>query len=421
MCDRMIRRDAARTIRDALHGLAAVLFAVAGAVSASASAVAAQDSKVTGVRIGVDPDSKKLPKGTTRVVLDVSDKTPYSAFLLGDPYRLVIDLPEMEWSVDDDKAPSPKGVVDKLRYGLFRPGNSRVVVDLKSPVRIAAHAELKRPARLMFDLVPVPPARFKSGEVVSAANWRPPAAGPTAAPAGKKRSGDGRRVVVIDAGHGGVDPGAVRRRTYEKTITLDIAKEVKRKLEATGRYRVVLTRQRDIFLELRDRVKVAHEQDGDIFISLHADTHPKSVTRGASVYTLSETASDKEAAALAAKENRVDVIAGVNLSGYSDEVAGFLLSLRQRQTMNQSAVFANMAIRHLDKKKIRIVSKKHRFAGFAVLKSPDVPSILIELGYLSNKYDRKLLLKKDFRRRTASAILGSLDEYFKRLAKLDKQ
>lgn len=416
----MHRRNAIKSTRDLLLGLAAVLAAVSGGIGVSGIAVAAEDAKVTGVRIGVDPKSKKLPKGTTRVVLDVSAKTPYSAFLLGDPYRLVIDLPEMEWRVDDGKALGPKGVVDKLRYGLFRPGNSRIVVDLKSPVRIAAHADLKRPNRLMFDLAPVSVKEFKSGEVYKTANWSPPAAAPSAASVEKKRAGDGRRVVVIDAGHGGVDPGAVRRRTYEKTITLAVAKAVKAKLEATGRYRVVLTRRRDIFLELRDRVKVAHEHEGDVFISLHADTHPKTATRGASVYTLSETASDKEAATLAAKENRADVISGFDLSPYSPETGGILLELRQRQTMNQSAVFANMVVRHLDRNKIRIVSKNHRFAGFAVLKSPDVPSVLIEMGYLSNKYDRQLLLGKDFRRRAATAILGGLDEYFKRLAKLDR-
>ncbi len=406
-------RTQLRRTRTLRPGLAATFAILAPLVFTGAVAIA-EEAAVTGVRIGVNPDPGKLPKNTTRVVLDVSQATPYAAFLLGNPYRLVIDLPEIGWRVNGASALEPKGVVEKLRYGLFRPGNSRVVVDLSKPVRIARHIPLTGPDRLMFDLVPVAGDAFTSGEVLSAMNWRPPSNSPVPSPAPRPENGAAKRVVIIDPGHGGVDPGAVRGRIYEKNITLDFARELKRKLEASGRYRVVMTRNRDIFLELRQRVDVARANNGDVFISLHADTHPERVTRGASVYTLSETASDKEAAALAAKENRVDVIAGVDLSGHSSAVANLLIELRQRQTMNESAVFANMLIRQFGRSNVQVLSENHRFAGFAVLKSPDVPSVLVELGYLSNGSDRALLLSPTFRRNVASAVLGALDEYFRR-------
>lgn len=405
----MDHRSQLRPTRHLLCGLFSLLALLAFAESAGAKA-----PEVTGVRIGVNPDPKHLPRNTTRVVLDVSDATPYAAFLLGNPYRLVIDLPEVGWAVNGAASSEPKGVVERLRYGLFRAGNSRVVVDLAAPVRIAAHKPLTGPDRLMFDLVPISTNAFESGEILSATNWRPPSGGESRAPAVKPEAERTKRVVVIDAGHGGVDPGAVRGSIYEKHITAAVADEVRRRLEASGRYHVVLTRNRDVFLELRERIEVAHTNEADIFISLHADTHPKTATRGASVYTLSETASDKEAAALAAKENRVDVIAGVDLTGHSMAVANFLIELRQRQTMNESAVFANMLIDRFEGNGVRMLSGKHRFAGFAVLKSPDVPSVLVELGYLSNRYDRQELRSPKFRRNVASAILSAVDEYFRR-------
>lgn len=409
MSGTMSYRNDSRPLRRLLFGLSSILILLVFALPAFAG-----ESAVTGVRIGVNPDPKRLPKDTTRVVLDVSDALPYSAFLLGNPYRLVIDLPEVGWSVNGTSSLGPKGAVEKLRYGLFRAGNSRVVVDLTQPVKIATHTPLTGPDRLMFDLVPVSKGAFESGEVVSAMNWRPPRDDGPDAPTGKPAAAGTKRIVVIDAGHGGVDPGAVRGKTYEKYITFAIASEVARLLEASGRYHVVLTRNRDVFLELRERIEVARENEADIFVSLHADTHPKTATRGASVYTLSETASDREAAALAAKENRVDVIAGVDLTGHSPAVANLLIELRQRQTMNESAVFANMLIRQFEENGVRMLTDTHRFAGFAVLKSPDVPSVLVELGYLSNRYDRDMLQTPKFRRDVAAAILSGIDEYFRR-------
>jgi N-acetylmuramoyl-L-alanine amidase len=369
---------------------------------------AAKDPAVTGVRLGVND-------GKTRVVLDLTKAVPYSAFLLENPYRLVIDLPELDWGVNGDTGATARGVVEGMRYGLFRAGNSRVVVDLKGPIRIVAHSALAKPDRLMFDLLPVPKSKYKKGQTVALNNWKPPTGKAIPMPRAKKE-GDTRRVVIIDPGHGGVDPGAVRGKTYEKRVVMAVAQEVRRQLEASKRYRVIMTRNRDIFLELRDRVKVAQDSEGDIFISLHADTHPKRTTRGASVYTLSERASDKEAARLAKKENKGDIIGGLDLTPYSKETGDILRDLTVRRTMEESSVFANMLIAHFGKKKIKMQPyKTHRFAGFAVLKAPDVPSVLVEMGYLSNKTDKKILLSGGFRKKVGRAILASLDDFFKHI------
>ncbi|MDH3235738.1 MAG: N-acetylmuramoyl-L-alanine amidase [Alphaproteobacteria bacterium] len=375
---------------------------------------AASEPAVTGVRLGLDPPS--TTKGTTRVVLDLTNSVPYSAFLLGSPYRLVIDLPEVAWSADGGSKQETVGLVERLRYGHFRPGNSRVVVDLMGPAKIIRHSVLTKPDRIVFDIAPVGPARFAPGQKVGIDGWEPPNLAAMPLPKQKPGNVTGKRVVVIDAGHGGVDPGAVRGRTYEKRITLAIANAVKSQLEKSGRYRVVMTRSRDVFLELRERVEVAHANKGDIFISLHADTHPKGATRGASVYTLSQKASDAEAAALAAKENNADVIAGtpIDTAAYSDETIDILRDLQRRQTDRHSVVFARMLTGQLGKKGVALAQRKaHRFAGFVVLKSPNVPSVLVELGYLSNKDDRQMLQTPAFRSMVAKAMLASVDQYFK--------
>lgn len=386
----------------------ATAFIVAVTFLSFADIAAAKDPAVTGVRLGVND-------GKTRVVLDFTNAVPYSAFLLENPYRLVIDLPELDWSVDGDAADEKRGVVEGLRYGLFRAGNSRVVVDLKGPVNIVRHAALAKPDRLMFDLLPVPRSKYKKGQAVALNNWSPPTGKAIPMPQVKPK-GDTRRLVVIDPGHGGVDPGAVRGKTYEKRVVMAVALEVRRQLEASKRYRVIMTRNRDIFLELRDRVKLAQDSEGDIFISLHADTHPKRSTRGASIYTLSEKASDKEAARLAKKENKGDIVGGLDLTPYSKETGDILRDLTVRRTMEESSVFANMLIAQFGKKKIRMQPyKTHRFAGFAVLKAPDVPSVLVEMGYLSNKTDKKILLSKNFRKKVGRAVLASLDDFFKHI------
>jgi N-acetylmuramoyl-L-alanine amidase len=228
-------------------------------------------------------------------------------------------------------------------------------------------------------------------------------------------------VIVLDPGHGGVDPGTSSANGItEKEVVLTFARSLKTKLEATGRYEVYLTRDDDTFLPLRDRVAFAQKKGANLFLSIHADYFPSKVDKatGATVYTLSEEGSDEEARALAAKENFSDALAGVDLPTDSDEVlANILIDLAQRETQNRSVVFARSIVGELAAKG-GLHTKRLRSAGFRVLKAPDIPSVLLELGFLSNPDDEKRLTSDTWRDRTADAVEESIDAYFaKRVAR----
>jgi N-acetylmuramoyl-L-alanine amidase len=221
-------------------------------------------------------------------------------------------------------------------------------------------------------------------------------------------------VIVIDPGHGGIDPGATGvSGAHEKDIVLALGQTLAQTLRDTGRYKVVMTRDDDVFLSLKARVAVGRRNRADLFISVHADSAPGSSAQGASVYTLSEQASDREAEALARSENQSDIIAGVDLTKEADIVTSILIDLAQRETKNSSAKFAQILVPELQKVG-SLTHKTHRFAGFRVLKAPDVPSVLIEIGYLSNDADESSLRSSRWRRGMASAIARSVDTYFRR-------
>jgi N-acetylmuramoyl-L-alanine amidase len=307
--------------------------------------------------------------------------------------------------------------VTGYQIGAVERGRVRVTLDLAGPgvVRkaFAVPPEGSAPNRYVVDVEPA------TAQVVAVQT--PRASMPHSSTQAATRVGivppppkrpDTRRLVVVDAGHGGVDPGTIGASgTHEKTVTLAVAKELKSVLEASGRYKVVLTRDDDTFIRLRERVAKARAAGAELFISLHADSIGDRHHRGASVYTLSEVASDKEAEALAAKENKADLIGGLDLSHETPEVANILLDLAQRETMNYSARFAVSLVEELDRA-AKININPHRFAGFAVLKAPDVPSVLIEMGYLSNAQDEKALRDAGQRKRMAAAILKACDRFF---------
>lgn len=219
-------------------------------------------------------------------------------------------------------------------------------------------------------------------------------------------------VVAIDAGHGGFDPGATGiGGTFEKHITLSVARELAEALRDSGRYRVVLTRDSDLFLRLRERVRVAREERADIFLSLHADSNPDPRLHGVTVYTLSDQASDREAAMMAARENRVDALAGVEMDPEDDVMASILIDLAQRATRRESDALASFLVDHLGEV-ARLLNNTHRHAGFAVLTAPDVPSVLVELGHLSNAEDEQRLRSPDHRTRLVEALAEAVDAYF---------
>jgi len=388
---------------------------------------------VQSVRVGQHPDY-------TRFVMEISDKVDFKVTTLADPYRVVVDFPEMGWQLPKGFNPRMYGELSGFRYGLFRSGTSRIVLDAKSPVKIKQTMmlaprgnnqqwrfvmDLTRTSRSSF-LAMMKPATYPAQVAVqkvppqkhvsqSGAKARVPSMVPPKKP--KKRS---KHVVVIDAGHGGVDPGASGvSGSYEKHITLAIARQLRDKLKQTGRYKVILTRERDIFIPLRERTAIARRAGADLFISLHADTFKDKKVRGASIYTLSERASSKEAQALAERENKADLIAGVDLSDKADDLSFILLDMAQRDTLNQSSRFAETLVRDISLSS-KVLRNPHRFAGFAVLKAPDVPSVLIELGFLSNKYDERNLRSKKHRAKIAAAIKTSINRYFNRVEEANR-
>lgn len=366
----------------------------------------------------------------TRFVMDLTGPVKFSYFALVDPYRLVIDLPELRWQLPARPLPRNVGLIKSLRYGLFKAGASRVVLDMGGPMRITA-AFLVPPSgnrghRLVVDMKPSDRARFMA-ELVEPRRARGRARGRASAretaraapglpvPNRKPRARRDRRIIAIDPGHGGVDPGAIGRSgVLEKDITLRTARTLKRRLERSGRYKVILTRDRDVFIRLRDRIAIARRHDADLFISLHADSIRRAGIRGLSVYTLSEKASDKEAAELADKENKADLIAGVDLSAETPEVTDILIDLAQRETMNESVRFAAELVQEL-RRVTTLLRRTHRFAGFAVLKAPDIPSVLIEMGFLSNRQDERALRREGYRARIADSVAQAIDRYFERI------
>ncbi len=480
------------------------------------------------LRVGVSGD-------LTRFVMDLSGPVKFSYFALVDPYRLVIDLPELGWRLPARPLPKDVGLIKSLRYGLFKAGASRVVLDMGGPMQITGAflippsgnrghrlvvdmkpsdhasfmAELVEPrrararaqgraqppapaqetARASPDL-PVPkrkprargdrrviatdpgavgrsgapekdvtlrtartqkrrpegsgrnrgvltpdrasskaePVEPRRARARAQGRVRPPASARETAratpdppiPNRKPRARGGRRVIAIDPGHGGVDPGAIGRSgVLEKDITLRTARILKRRLERSGRYKVVLTRNRDVFIRLRDRIAIARRHDADLFVSLHADSIRRAGIRGLSVYTLSEKASDKEAAELADKENKADLIAGIDLSAETPEVTDILIDLAQRETMNESVRFAAELVQEL-RRVSKLLRKTHRFAGFAVLKAPDIPSVLIEMGFLSNRQDERALRQESYRARIADSVALAINHYFERIEQAER-
>ncbi len=241
----------------------------------------------------------------------------------------------------------------------------------------------------------------------------------TAADLGKQKPKNAKPVIVIDPGHGGIDPGTSGASgAVEKMVVLEYAQALRTRLQKSGHYQVVLTRDRDQFIMLRKRVEIARKAEGDIFISLHADSAP-GAARGLSVYTVSEKASDDEAEKLAARENKADVLAGINLEGEREDVAGILISLAERDTKNRSATLADTLVTSLDDK-VHLLPDSHRFAGFAVLKAPDIPSVLIEIGFLSHPQEEKLIKSKAYRDKVINGIASGVDDYFKKERQLQE-
>jgi N-acetylmuramoyl-L-alanine amidase len=356
-------------------------------------------------------------QGQARLTNEISDPVDNRSFTRVNPNRVVLDMPEVLWRMPQEVRPSGRGPVRSYRYGVFRKGESRFVIDLNQPVKVEK-PRLVPPEgglgfRLLIDLSPATPAAFAAGAGWPADLAPTPGTAVASLPRAPIQGDNRKRTIVVDAGHGGIDPGTHGATgLQEKNVVLAVARELRKSLESTGRYRVQLTRDNDVFIPLRERVNIARAAHGDLFVSLHADSSERRDIRGASVYTLSEDGSDREAMKLAEKENMSDVIAGVDLAGENNPVASILIDLAQRDTMNRSARFAETVVSSLPVATSVRATTPHRAAGFAVLKAPDIPAVLVELGYLTNSQDESEMATDIWRGRVAQAIRGAIDAHF---------
>jgi N-acetylmuramoyl-L-alanine amidase len=376
------------------------------------------DASASGARLAGDRER-------TRFIADLSKKVDVHVFALGNPYRVIVDAADVSFQMPSGLGKERRGLVSAYRYGLFAPGKSRIVIDINNPFFIDRYFVIEarddQPARLVIDLVPTNEATFLAK--LREAKQKRVENGPAPQPQPPARVSYAKPIIVIDPGHGGVDPGTSSvSGVTEKEIVLKFAERLKQKLAATGRYEIHLTREDDTFLPLKERVAFAQKRGAGLFLSIHADYFPVEIdgdARGATIYTLSEKASDAEAKALAAKENFSDVIAGIELPSDSDEVvANILIDLAQRETQNRSLVFARSLVGELANKNT-LHTKQLRSAGFRVLKAPDVPSVLLELGFLSNPDDEKQLTSEAWRDRMTDSVAAAIDGYFaKRIARM---
>jgi N-acetylmuramoyl-L-alanine amidase len=386
-------------------GAAGNIVGVAATTPAAASEPAGTETQVKAIRLVGDG-------GRTRLIVDMSHETEFGLLRLRNPYRLVIDLPKTKFGFEPDPAEG-RGLVEDYRYGLVGPGRARIVLDLKGPVNVVQSFMQPsgggQPARIVLDLAPGTAEDFARAE----ARERQA----RLAIAGRKGDKLTRRprssmpVVVIDPGHGGIDTGAVASRDLvEKNLTLVFAEKLAKILNERGNVEAILTRTEDVFMSLGDRVKVARLNEAALFVSVHADIVPQAYVRGATVYTVSDEASDEMAAGMAERENRSDILAGLAIEDQPDEVADILFDLARRETKNLSIRFAKTLIRDI-RPQLTLNKSPWRRAAFLVLKAPDVPSVLFELGYISNEQDQELLVSEEWRGKTTKAMADAIERF----------
>ena len=355
----------------------------------------------------------------TRLVFDLSGPVESSAFVLADPDRVIVDLPQTDFLLDPESGklahgPHRKtGLATAFRFGQFAPGKSRIVIDLRAPAKILRAACEKNDGdgrtTLVIELARTDRASFEAGvqqaraQIAARVQEKKPQ---------KPESASVKPVIMIDPGHGGIDRGAMVNGLIEKDLVFDFAKSVAAKLETEGRFKVVMTRDGDSFVPLSERVRMARDGNAALFVSIHADTlSDASDVSGATVYTVSDRASDAEAARVAQKENQSDAAAGLDKTEDDSDVSGILFDLTRRETRAYSHYFAHTLVNywraagHLNK-------NPQRSAGFRVLKAPDVPSVLLELGYLSNPNDGLALNSPEWRDKASSQVARAIEAFF---------
>ncbi len=368
---------------------------------------------VTGAQISISG-------ARTTFAMQMSQGAKAEVFTIANPYRVIIDLPDVAFRLPGGTGNQGRGLISTFRYGLFAEHQGRIVIDTTGPVKIVTaemtHKGASGAVELNITLEPTDEASFAA----RVAPQKPPdnAEDEEVIEATPERKSKSRPVVVIDAGHGGIDPGATGPNNIaEKTLVLAVAQQIEADLKKKGAYDVKLTRTGDVFVPLDKRLKMSRDFGADLFISLHADSISEmalaEAIRGATVYTLSERASDERARQMAEKENASDLIAGldgVDVPG-KDQVKGILIDLMKRETANFSADFSNLLVLRLGKS-IKLSKAPQRSAAFKVLKQTNAPSVLVELGYMSNSKDQGEMVTQAWQSKVAASIVGAVDNYF---------
>lgn len=355
----------------------------------------------------------------TTILFDLGGPTEVHTRSLARPPRVIVDLPETEFRLPPATGRTGQGLITAFRFGLIEAGKSRIVLDTAEPARVASAevvlAEAGSAFRLQIELVPTTERELAAIELAEAAiAFRPALPEP---PTPSRPGLPARPVVVVDPGHGGIDTGASGSRVAEKDLVLAVARQVERALRSTARYEVVMTRDRDVFVSLDERVAISRRNHADLFISLHADSLPdregSKAVRGATVYTLADQASDDLTRRVAESENAVDLLAGfsVSLAG-DDQVRDILLDLMRRETHTFSSAFRQLLVGALGSS-VLLSRDPNRSGPFKVLRQPGSPAVLVELGYISNAEDERIMQQPAWQARVASAVVRAVHEHFR--------
>lgn len=340
------------------------------------------------------------------VTLTLSQPVPWRVRLADDPRRLIMDFREVDWSGIARMA-QDSALVANLRAGSFRPGWSRLVMELRAPLAVeSAVMETGQGATVRLRLVPATPAEFATAAAQpEPPEWALPPAVETPKPAAR---GEGPLIVVLDPGHGGIDPGAERDGHTEAALMLTFARELKELLIRDGGFRVVMTREEDVFVPLETRISIARAAGAHVFLSLHADALAEGEAVGATIYTLAEEASDEAAKALAERHDRDDLLSGIDLTQQDDLVATVLMDMARTETRPRIDRLALNLREAISGQGLKMHRHPVQQASFSVLKSPDIPSVLIELGFLSSASDLERLIDGEWRAKMAQAIRDAL-------------
>ncbi|WP_371929619.1 N-acetylmuramoyl-L-alanine amidase [Phyllobacterium sp. 21LDTY02-6] len=355
----------------------------------------------------------------TRVVINFDREPDVSTMLLQNPHRLVVDMQKAVFAFSRESV-EPRGLITDLRYGLIDETRARLIFSMKGPFAVERLEVVKNETspgyRMVADIVASSDRKFaedlKNQNATTASTEATPKGDRVAAPAPKDVSAAPKPfTIVVDPGHGGIDSGAESPSgVREKDVTLLFAQQLQAELARIPGARVEMTRSDDSFLRLSERVRIARQYEADLFISLHADTIRRGDIRGATVYTVSDRASDAESRAKADRENRADAVAGISFDTEAPEIADILMDLTRRETHTFSLSFAKSVVDSL-KKDVNMINNPHRFAGFQVLRAPDVPSVLVEIGYLSNAEDEKLMTDPNWRGHVATRLAAAVQDY----------